>query len=1007
MSSAHRSPEFPDLGSTKARGPDVLEVGRQRALYLLLFLSGVAGLMYEVVWTRQLTLLFGVSVYAVSTVLAAFMIGMALGSYFFGRLVDERGDPLAVYALLELAVGGYALILPWLFRVAGVFYLSVHSTLPNPGSVLALRFLLAILLLLLPASFLGGTLPAVARLYAGRFGRFGNAVAKLYGVNTLGAVCGAFLAGFVLLQRLGNSGAVAVAVALNLVTGSAALWMWRGRSMAGAVRLSAESRPSFRAVPAVKSVRRAALLAVAISGFTSLGYEVLWTRLLVLRLGNSTWAFSTVLITFLLSLALGSLGAGRWLDKVKSRLALFASLQAGVALSAALSLVAYRRIILLPGSGSQSLALAVAEQFWMAAAVMMPATLLLGAALPLAARIYTERPERAGTHLGATFAANTAGAVLGSIAAGFLLIPAVGIQKGVLLLAFINAGVGVWLFVVAPARRSARLLGLAAASTVAVAVAIAVFSARRPLEQPPPGFQAIFYDEGVAGTVSVFKNPDSGLKILNINHVTEVATDRSSMVTFRLMAYLPYLLHPDPREALVVTFGAGIVTGTLAKLDLDRIDCVEINPDARKIGELFAQENRGATTNSKAHLYIEDGRNFLLTTSRRYDVITSDATHPTGADSWVLYTREYYELCRSRLNRGGLFLQWLPLHALSPNDYRTILATFASVFDDVSLWFTGLQGEVGHTLLIGRKNAAPLDLDRLKQRLKLPVLRTDLEEYGLGSVEELLALYVADRSAVLRISDASPLNTDDRAVTAFPRELPRPGLAVDNLEMIVADRTPPVVTGGDSSERRKVQAAWRASAALLQAQLALRRGDLDRARNQVAVARKTGANNASIAGLMRRIGRRLAQAYLAQADRFSEQGETEPARRAYEAATSVTDDWALPYLKLGAFYRRSGELQQAYTALRRAASLEPSAESWFNLGLVAFQLGKKRQAISHYQEALRYDPQLGIAYTNLGMVYAEMGKWSEAKRAWEKALAVNPGDELARRNLRRLGVRRR
>jgi spermidine synthase len=965
----------------------------------------VAGLIYEIVWTRQLTLLFGVSVFAVSTVLAAFMLGLALGGYFFGRIVDRRRNPLAVYGWLEIAVGVYALLLPWLLQAAKFLYLAAYSSLPNRGSVLALRFLLALLLLVPPASFLGGTLPAVARIFSSDFGRFGNALAKLYGVNTLGAVLGAFLAGFVLIQTLGMTGATGVAVALSLFAGVVALGMSRGAATAvrPSDRVSVDFTEADEGGTSTASIRLAALVAVAISGFCSLGYEVLWTRILVLRLGNSTWAFSITLITFLLSLSIGSLLIGPWLDRRVNRLALFAALQSGAALFAGLSLPAFRWISdLSPGSGATSLAGVVVSQFWLAAIVMMPATLLLGTALPLAARIYTERPERAGTRLGATVAANTLGAVIGSVVAGFVIVPALGIQNGVLLLALANGAVGIWLFSIAPATRATRLAGLATASLVSLFLAIAILPEKQPLETPPAGFETLFYDEGVAGTVAIYHSPGTGLKTLNINHVTEVSTDETSLVTFRLMAYLPFLLHPEPKDALVVTFGAGIVAGSLAQLDLERIDCVEINPKARRIGDFFAEENRRVTASPRVRLHIEDGRNYLLTTKRRYDIITADATHPTGADSWVLYTREYYELARSRLKPGGIFLQWLPLHALSPSDYRTIVATSSSAFDGASLWFTGLEGEVGHTVLIGSADGTEIDLQRLEQRLKTPAIQEDLRDFDLDSAGKLLSLFVSDDRGLRKVASGAPINTDNRAVTAFPRELPRPGLAAENLDMVLASRSFPKLTRADSSQVEAIRASWQASGALLRSQLALRRDDLEGAEELLAQARSLEAGDSSIVRLNELTGRRLAEAYLQRGDELLEQGSREEALRTYERAAEVARAWSVPHLRMSELYRRAGDLERAYAALRSGTSLQPSAQGFFNLGLVAYQLGKTREAIAAYEEALEREPDLGVAYTNLGMIYAQMQDWQKARWAWEKALLVNPEDQLARRNLQRL-----
>ncbi|MCG8605594.1 fused MFS/spermidine synthase, partial [bacterium] len=640
-------------------------------IYVLVLISGFAGLVYEIVWTRQLTLLFGVSIYAVSAVIAVFLLGLGIGSYLFGRLVDRVGKPFPIFGIIELTVAGYALVFPLVSKAIAYLYLAMYNDAFSRAEIFLIRFMLTVLLLAVPSILMGGTLPVAGKLFSRSLSQFGNAVAKLYGLNTLGAVFGAGLTGFFLLRWLGVSGATYVAVLCNGVVGATALLLASKASVSPTLTKADIPRGAKRKTRSLKNedraLSRSVLAVVFLSGFCALGYEILWTKMLILILGNSSWAFSTVLVVFLVSLAMGSLLVAPVLDHRFNRGQLLSLLQILIAITAFFSLAAFRWMMVVPiNVGSAELSHVVLRHLIRAMVVMAPPTLLSGAVLPLAAKLCTTQSEKIGSQFGVVLAFNTAGSVLGSLAAGYLFIAMFGIQNSLILLAVFNALLGVWLlYIKFPTERAPSFIKRAAAILVVMALFAAQGISKAPLSLPLPGYTLRYYKEHTAGIVSILERQPDNTKVFNLNNINEVTTHESSMITFRLMAYLPYLMHESPREALVITFGAGIVAGSLAQLDLDRLDCVEINPNAGIVGKFFADENHNAIGNPNLNLSIEDGRNFLLTSRRKYDIITADATHPTGADSWILFTKEYYELCRERLKPGGFFLQWLPLHALS------------------------------------------------------------------------------------------------------------------------------------------------------------------------------------------------------------------------------------------------------------------------------------------------------------------------------------------------------
>ncbi|MFQ5631835.1 MAG: fused MFS/spermidine synthase, partial [bacterium] len=717
-------------------------------------------------------------------------------------------------------------------------YIAFYEIDFSRPAIFSIRFALTFVLLFTPTFLMGGTLPVAVKLRSGMFNRYGSTLAKIYGLNTLGAVLGAALAGFFLLRWFGVNGATYIAVACNCAIGVAALWMSRKATELrddGADRPVKGKKKRADAETESPALRRKVLGAIFLAGFCALGYEVLWTRLLILILGNSSWAFSTVLVAYLASIAAGSLLIAPWLDRRFDRLQLFSLLQILIAATVFFSLFAFRWLVVAKiGSGAAGLTQAVIAQLFTASLIIAPPMLLSGAAFPLAARLCASSPEKAGTQFGLTLAFNTAGSVLGSLATGFLLITKFGVQNSIILLAALNASIGAWLLFIKTSRtRKIGIVKKGAAVILSYTLIMALFLYKPPLTLPPPGYNLHYYKEDVAGIVSIFQEKTAGTKIFNINNINEVTTHSSSMVTFRLMAYLPYILHENPRDALVITFGAGIVAGSLAQLNLERLDCVEINPKAREVGRFFAAENHAVTVNPKMNLYIEDGRNFLLTTSRKYDIITADATHPTGADSWVLFTKEYYAMCRNHLKPGGFFLQWLPLHALSEDYYQTILATAAETFDDLTVWFTGLDEPIGHTIIVGTTKPFVLDFEQIQARMQQPLIRSDLLEVGVDSPESLLSHFLTNKENLQHSLKERAVNTDNLAITAFPDALNSPTWWVNNLAYLTANRASPLILNAPPETLAAFERLHQASGWLLRAALAAHAGDLEQMNNRI------------------------------------------------------------------------------------------------------------------------------------------------------------------------------
>ena len=718
---------------------------RVRTLSLFLFfLSGASALAYEVTWVRILGLAFGVSVYAVTAVLSAFMGGLALGSFLLGRLATQTAATrpqaaLRLYAALQAGVAICALLSPVVFVWLTGFYVWFYNQVA-PGFYFfnLIRFGLAALVLLLPAMLMGGSFPVMSQLMAADEQKRGGDLGRLYAVNTLGGVIGTIMTGLVLIRFLGTHNTIYLAAGIDLVVAASAAALSlrpNGNSeLAKSAALTAGRTPT-ATHPPLSTARERSMIwwGFGLSGFVALGYEVAWTRLLSIFTMNTVYSFTIMLTTFLAGLALGSVLAARRVDRVREPLALFGYLQLAIGLAAILILFVFAKLptILEALVSVVSFKREVMAEFLAGGLTMIVPTMLIGATFPAAARVFTSGSHSVGGDVGRLYAINTVAAMLGSVVAGFILIPLIGLQRTALLLAVLNLtlGAGMLLLGTASPRWQAGTV-LIAAAVAAVALPPGIYLGFREGTTP----LMTFYKEGADATVAVFEVPDPPLKISFVNGRSEVPTDRDSMRAFHLLGDLPPLLRPGAQSALMISFGNGIAAGTMARQPIPRIQAVEIVAEQVEAAQLYEDENRGVLHKPNVQIAIEDGRNYLLRSPERFDIITADATHPVNSSSWALFTREFYLLARQHLSNDGVMVQWLPFHDLAEQDYRNIIATFQSVFPHTTLWFTGGS----HTFLVGTpRPLSKADIAGLDSRIKAMGIADDLVS-GQRLAEDLL-----------------------------------------------------------------------------------------------------------------------------------------------------------------------------------------------------------------------------------------------------------------------------
>jgi len=780
-------------------------------VYTIFFLSGAAALMYEVVWVRSLSLIFGGTHLAVTTVLSVFMGGLALGSFFIGKRVDAIKNPLKFYGSLEIGIALFAVIFIFLMKIYPAVYVVLVRGQENASLYLGfIRVLFAFAALIGPTTLMGGTLPLLTRFVSGRPEKLGRHLSFLYGFNTLGAVTGTAAAGFLMLRFYSVSTTLYLAILLNSFAGVLSILIANKVSaVPGRLPMDTESdhvngahkSPERAAAPREFAIRfpiRIVFLGIGISGFCALGYEVLWTRILTLTIGTSVYGFTVMLVAFLTGIALGSQAYGLFqkmsLSKTtgqKNQIFGFGLVQCVIGISA-LVVTFYIRdlpvnsIALYDFFLSRGLEVFAARQWanlTLAFAYMMVPAFFMGLAFPIAGSVNAVYGKKVGRAVGNVLAANTVGAILGSAVSGYLLIYVFGIERSLQFLIVLNIGLG--LLVMLSIKNIKPLNGGVVVLTAAVLVLLALrpnalrmwdadFFAIFQNNQPEAydtsekkrdaveNTDVLFYREGVDSTISSIRVKGGNQALVVNGKVVASAApqDRQCQLT---LGHLPMLLHPNPRKILVIGLGTGMTLGAVSvHPNLEQLTLVEIEPNVLEAARTFENYNNRVLDNPKLEIVFNDGRNFLTTTQNKYDVITADPIHPWTQGSGYLYTAEYFKLAAEHLRSGGIMCQWLPIYELSVEDLKSVARTFSQSFRYTMAWMTQSDAE-----LIGSNDPIIINEAELERRLARPPISTDLEAVMMGTATDFLSYFVLGNNAVTAFSRDGIINTDDNLYLEF------------------------------------------------------------------------------------------------------------------------------------------------------------------------------------------------------------------------------------------------
>lgn len=794
------------------------------ALYLLFFLSGFAALIYQVAWVRSLGLVFGGSHLAITTVLSVFMGGLALGGSLLGARADRASRPLRLYAALEIGIAASAAAFHLVLRAYPALYVPLARLAESsPAWLTLLRVALASLGMIVPTTLMGGTLPVLSRFVAARPELLLTRLARLYAVNTLGAVTGVLAAGFVLLPRMGVARAVGVAVATNVLIGIVA-WLLPERAGEAPRRKDPVAREAPAGAEAGRTFPfRMVLIGIGVSGFCALGYEVLWTRVLTLVVGTSVYGFTILLAAFLAGIAAGGqsesiLGSiarrreGGW----RFWVAAFGATQILTGVSALWVTWALRdvpwyavRLQEVFRTGSGEFGAQQAATFAVAFAFLAVPAFFMGLAFPVAGNVHAAWRRQVGKAVGEVLAFDTVGAILGAAVSGFLLVYLFGFERSLHLLIVTNLGIGCAVLgsLLSPRPRRAAMAAVAALSFMAVA-ALAVFpdwgrawdrkffavfrnnqyqafDTEDRIRDALANTDVLYFFEGANETISVIR-PKGARQAFIVNGRVEASTSRQDMQCQRTLGHLPMLVHPNPRNVFVLGTGTGMTLGAVTiHPEAEAIVLAEIEPGVLPAARTFDAWNHRALDSPRVRVVLNDGRNYLLTTRERFDVITADPIHPWSGGASSLYTDEYFRLASARLNPGGLICQWLPIYEMSSDDLRSVVRTFANNFRHVMLWLTHYDAE-----LLGSNDRIVLDAGAIDRRLSGSPIGDDLEEVSMGSAGDLLSYFVAGTEGLRRFSDGGVLNTDDNLWLEFhsPKSRMLSSLKGDNVIALTRHR---------------------------------------------------------------------------------------------------------------------------------------------------------------------------------------------------------------------------
>ncbi len=961
--------------------------GLRIVFLLVFFLSGVSALIYQVTWIKMLGQVFGLTIFAVTTVLTAFMGGLALGSYFFGRLIDRIKDHLLAFILLEAGIGAFAFVFPFALDLSTAGYLYVTGILkPDAYADNMLRFAFSSLLLLVPTTLMGGTLPVLSKYYIRNTATLGGSAGSLYSINNLGAVLGCFLSSFVLIQVVGLAWCMYIAAIVNIAVAAAVMLLRKKASELTSTDTSEpENKKAGRAGEETypRYVLRLVLWVFAIEGFTTLSYEVIWTRILLgISYDKSAYFFATVIISFIAGLSIGSFIVARFVDRKRNLVFLLGILEIVIGIIACAVLLLFAGVSGYFTSArpfyTEPWLLSLGKEYLIFFLLMIVPTTLMGMTFPIVAKVYTTNIERLGSKIGIIGCLDTIGSILGSFVAGFVLIPFIGVVKSVVVTALINVILGLALVLFNPyTKPRVKTVSVLVTAIAAVAVFLMVPQEQyfRYWQTAQEDDRLLYYKEGLGSTISVPQKFD-GVKELAIDGAVTAIAEYGDIRVHKLLAYLPYLFSEEPESALIVGFGMGVTVESLMHKGMKNVTCVEISSEIiTGSSRYFEKENKKVLANPELRVVIEDGRSYMAASRESFDVITTNAIHPRLSIN--IYTREFYELCKSRLTEKGVMCQWMTTNWLIESEYKMLLKSFTDVFPNTSVWVSN----IGHVLLLGTPSPLIIDFTELEKRMSERKTKGDLGEVHLDDPLSLLALYACGSNVLekylkdtLPATDDFPLPEMSKAISTLPNleitddiiDYPR------DAENIVANLREPALVQKLSrlvdAERYFIKARYAAYDPSIGDEIRLLEDAVRLNPNNYHFRNTLGDALTSIENFGR-------------------------AEKEYEAAISLDQANPLGYLSLAYTRIKQEKFDDALSSAGKALELDPGIGLGHYLESIAYRLKARfDEAATGLEYVTANFPGFSHAVYELGEVYFASAKYDKAKAEFVKYSSLVPED---------------
>ena len=986
---------------------------RARVFVTLYLVSGAAALLYEVAWLRLLTMTMGHTTGAVGAVLAAFMGGLAMGAWIAGRFTDglERLRALRIYAALEGVIALCALAMP--FAISAMRPLLAWAYADGAGGAVfdLTRLAASIALIALPGAAMGASFPVgVAAIRDSGFGmrdsKGARSVAELYAANTIGAAIGAALTGFVLLPSLGLFGTTIFGIVLNLVAAAGALILVRTQEPKN-LKEPTERDPLTLMNP-MNPMSPRIMGAIAASGFVALVYEVVWTRVLAMTLGPTTYAFSAMLVAFIAGLAIGAAIASATLPRAR-RQAIWLGMSIIVAAAAALvaGMAADRLPIVIArtaGRADASFMSVFALDVVLVVAIQLPMTIALGAALPFAIAAASASRDAAPRTAAVIYASNTAGAIAGALAGSFILIPRLGLQHSLQLASGIAVVAGLAACLAEPedaarltrrGQRSRFAVGVAAIAVSVLAVLMPAWNRGRlangayrlapalaagDIETALEAGDLLYYREGAAGTVSVRRL--LGVTSLAIDGKVD-ASNGADMLTQKLLAHLPLLLHDNPRSVYIIGLGSGVTLGAALRHPIDRADVSEISPEVVSASAYFSTENRDALSDGRVRLIVGDGRSHLLLSDDRYDVIVSEPSNPWMAGVSTLFTREFFQAARAHLQPDGILCQWAHTYNINDTDLRSIVDTFLSTFPNGSAWLVGASD----LLLIGSTSPIRALESGIDSAWNRAGVAEDLGQVGVSDAFGVLTLFIARGRDLQRYASGARVQTDDRLALEYsaPRAIygRYQTSNIDRLRATAADAALPAAIAGVRASADA--ASWRNRAAMQ-----MKADTPELAFQDYGDALKIAPQD--LDALERYVGAAAAS------------GQLDAAEKYLRNRIAATDTAALN-VELSRVLAARGDLDGAAAAAQHGAALDPSSERALDQLVTVLADNRNDAAVEQLVTLL-----VRTGATRPVTLYAQMrlahmrGRFEQARAFGERLTSTETSEENAARNSNLLGL---